>query len=280
MIHWNADPDLINAGPLRIRWYGLMFLIGFGIGYFIMRWICRRENKNFVVFEGLLIYLIAGTTIGARLGHVLFYAPGYYFSNPIEIFKIWEGGLASHGGTLGVIIAIILFCRRHKEFGLMWTLDRIAVPTPMVAGFIRIGNLMNSEIIGRPTDVPWAFVFERVDKVPRHPGQLYESIAYFCLFVINMILYKRNPKRGAGLYLGITLGGIFLARIFLEHFKENQEAFEAGMILNMGQILSIPFVLFAIFLIVRALKNGPPAEETAGADAKAPAAKKRRPKKR
>jgi len=255
MIHWNPDPDIISAGPLHVRWYGLMFLLGFSIGYAIIRWMCQIEKKNFQELEGLLVYVMAGTMIGARLGHVLFYAPGYYFSHPIEIFKIWEGGLASHGGTLGVMIGIWLYSRRHPQFSVMWMLDRLSIPTAMVASFIRLGNLMNSEIIGKPADVPWAFIFLRVDAIPRHPGQLYESLAYFCLFIFTMTLYRRNPFRPPGFFFGIMLIWIFLARIFLEYFKEDQEAFEKGMLMNMGQVLSIPFVIFGVYLLVRALKS-------------------------
>ncbi len=233
MIHWNPDPDIFSLGPIHVRWYGLMFLLGFSIGYSIIRWMCRIEKKSFEELEGLLIYVMAGTMIGARLGHVLFYAPGYYLSHPFEILKIWEGGLASHGGTLGVIIGIWLYSKSHPQFSTIWMLDRLSIPTAMVASFIRIGNLMNSEIIGKPTDVPWAFVFARVDQVPRHPGQLYESIAYMLLFVTTMTLYKRNPHRKDGFFFGIMLIWIFASRILLEYFKENQEAFEQGMFWNM-----------------------------------------------
>lgn len=261
MIHWNVNPNLIELGPLRIRWYGLMFLLGFTIGYFIIRRICLREGKNFERLENLLIYLVAGTAIGARLGHCLFYEPDYYLSNPLAILKIWEGGLASHGGTLGVIFAIWLYARRYPEFGLMWIWDRICIPVPMVSAFIRIGNVMNSEILGRPSDVPWAFVFERVDKIPRHPAQLYESLSYLVLFVINMLIYRRNPNPRPGFLLGLTLAWIFAWRIALEYFKENQEPFEAGMFLNMGQLLSLPFVIAGIILMVRAYRKPAPAAE-------------------
>jgi phosphatidylglycerol:prolipoprotein diacylglycerol transferase len=254
MIQWNPDPDILSVGPLHVRWYGLMFLLGFSIGYAIIRWMCQIEKKKFEELEGLLVYVMAGTMIGARLGHVLFYAPGYYLSHPLEILKIWEGGLASHGGTLGVILGVWLYSRRYPQFTFMWMLDRLSIPTAMVASFIRIGNLMNSEIIGRPTDVPWSFVFLRIDNIPRHPGQLYESIAYFTLFIFTMTLYRLKPIRPPGFFIGIMLIWIFLSRIFLEHFKENQEAFEKGMFWNMGQLLSVPFVLAGIFLLVQALR--------------------------
>ena len=251
MIHWSPDPDLISLGPIHVRWYGLMFLIGFSIGYAIIKWMCQIEKKNFAELEGLLVYIMAGTMIGARLGHVLFYAPEYYLSHPLEILKIWEGGLASHGGTLGVIFSVWLYSRRYPQFPMMWMVDRLSIPTAMVASFIRLGNLMNSEILGKPTDKPWAFVFGLVDQVPRHPAQLYESIAYFALFIFTMTLYRRNPYRKPGFFFGVMLVWIFLARFILEYFKENQEAFEQGMLMNMGQLLSIPFVLFGIYLLVR-----------------------------
>jgi len=257
VIHWNVDPNIVEFGPLRVRWYGLMFLMGFTIGYFIIRRMCLREGKSFERLENLLVYLVLGTAIGARLGHCLFYEPEHYLSHPLEILKIWEGGLASHGGTIGVILAIWLYSRRHPEFSMMWILDRVAVPTALVASFIRIGNLMNSEILGKPADVPWAVVFERVDKIPRHPAQLYESLSYLVLFAITMTMYRRNPNPKPGLLLGVMLTWIFSWRIVLETFKENQEAFEAGMALNMGQLLSIPFVMIGVFLIVRALKSPP-----------------------
>ena len=265
MIHWNVEPDLIHLGPVRVRWYGLMFLIGFTIGYFIVKDICRRENKPFERLENLLVYLVIGTAVGARLGHCLFYEPDFYLSHPLEILKIWEGGLASHGGTVGVIIAIWLYARRHPEFSFMWILDRIAVPAPMVAGFIRIGNVMNSEILGKPADLPWSFVFERVDKIPRHPAQLYESLSYFALFAINMIVYRRNNNPARGLIFGMTIAWIFSWRIVWEFFKENQEAFENGMALNMGQLLSVPFILLGLFFMIRAWKKGPPLAEPARA---------------
>lgn len=258
MIHWNVNPNIFELGPLRIRWYGLMFLMGFTIGYFIIRRVCQREGKNFERLENLLIYLIAGTAIGARLGHCLFYEPDYYLSNPLAILKIWEGGLASHGGTLGVIFAIWLYARRYPEFSLMWIWDRISIPVPLVAAFIRIGNVMNSEILGRPSDLPWAFVFERVDKIPRHPAQLYESLSYFVLFIINMLIYRRNSNPRPGFLLGLTLAWIFSWRILLEYFKENQEPFEAGMVLNMGQLLSLPFVIVGVVLMVRAFSLSAP----------------------
>lgn len=255
MIHWNVNPIFVDFGPIQIRWYGLCFLAGFLMSYQIMRWMCRREGKPVEALDTLLTYTIAGTIIGARLGHVLFYDPGYYFSNPLEILQVWKGGLASHGGTLGVFAALLLFSRKHKEFPAVWLFDRASVPVALVACFIRFGNLLNSEILGRPTDVPWSFVFERVDKIPRHPAQLYESLTYLALFITTMTIYKRNPKPPGGLLFGISMCWIFASRIVWEFVKENQEAFEAGMFMNMGQLLSIPFVILGLTMVFLAIRH-------------------------
>ena len=261
MIHWNVDPNIIEFGALRVRWYGLMFVIGFSIGYKIIMKMAREEKKPTLPLENLLIYIVLGTTIGARLGHCLFYDPGYYLSHPLEIFKIWEGGLASHGGVIGVLTAILIFYRQHPEYSLIWLLDRISLPVPMIGAFIRFGNLMNSEIIGKPSDLPWAFVFERVDRIPRHPAQLYESLTYLCLFGVTKWTYekfyhrKKNPP--AGLLFGVCFFGIFTARFVLEFFKENQEPFEAGMALNMGQLLSLPLIALGLFMMIRSFRKQP-----------------------
>lgn len=267
MIHWNAHPDLFSVGPLQVRWYSLMFIIGFAIGFKMIEWMCKREGKPLDKLDTLLFYVMGGTLLGARLGHTLFYEPGYYLAHPLEILMVWRGGLASHGGTAGVILALWIFSRRNPEFSIWWLLDRLAVPTAIISAMIRIGNLFNSEILGKPTDVPWAFIFERVDQIPRHPAQLYESITYFILFFINIWLYKRDFYRRPGFIFGFTMIWIFLSRIFWEFFKENQEPFEAGMLLNMGQILSIPFVLLGLFLVIRGLKK-PMTTDTAPAAAK------------
>jgi prolipoprotein diacylglyceryl transferase len=235
-------------GPLQLRWYGLMFLIGFLIGYQGMRKICIWEKKPLEKLDSLLTHIFLGTLIGARLGHCLFYEPGYYLSHPLDIFKIWEGGLASHGGALGVLLAIWLFSRKHTEFRLMWIFDRVAIFVVLTGAFIRIGNLMNSEIIGRPTDVSWAFVFERIDQLPRHPTQIYESLCYFIITILGWITYRKyKAKLPSGRIFGLTIALIFTARFFIEFFKENQEPFEAAMPVNMGQLLSIPFMLAGIY---------------------------------
>ncbi len=256
MITWNVSPEIIDFGFLKLRWYGLMFLAGFTIGLRIMRWMFKREGRDASVLDSLLMHMVTGTIIGSRLGHCLFYDPSYYFSNPLKIFAIWEGGLASHGGAIGVLIACAIFARKNPKFSFLWIMDRIAVVTVLTGSFIRIGNLMNSEILGRPTDVPWAFIFTRVDQVPRHPAQLYESLSYLIIFTISILTYRFYSKgKNTGLLFSLVTGLIFFSRFFIEFYKENQEAFEKGMILNMGQILSIPFVLVSLWLFIRAQRR-------------------------
>ncbi len=199
--------------------------------------------------------MIFGTVIGARLGHCLFYNPTYYLSNPIEIIKVWEGGLASHGAAIGIIIAIYLFSNKKKNYSMLWILDRIVIVVALAGTFIRLGNLFNSEIIGIPTDVSWAFIFTAVDNVPRHPAQLYESIAYLIIFVILFfVYYKGIEKNRTGLLFGLFLVLVFSFRFFIEFVKENQSGFEAGMALNMGQLLSIPFIIAGIVFISKSFK--------------------------
>jgi phosphatidylglycerol:prolipoprotein diacylglycerol transferase len=257
MIQWNVSPTIVHLGPLQLRWYGLMFLAGFMIAYQGMRKICLWENKPTDRLDSMLTHVFLGTLIGARLGHCLFYEPGHYLANPLEIFKIWEGGLASHGGGAGVLIALWLFSRKNPEFPLMWIFDRCAIFTVLTGALIRIGNLMNSEIIGRPTDVPWSFVFERVDKLPRHPTQIYESLCYFIIAGLGWWTYRKyKSKLPPGRIFGLTVGLIFVARFVIEFFKENQESFESSMPVNMGQLLSIPFMLVGAYFFLRSYKEG------------------------
>jgi prolipoprotein diacylglyceryl transferase len=254
MIHWSPDPILVHVGPLQIRWYGLLFLSGFYIGLYFMQKVCKHENKPAEKMDTLLVYLIAGTTIGARLAHCFFYEWDYYSQNLAEIVMIWKGGLASHGGGAGVVIALYIFSRRHPEFSFSWLCDRIALPLVLTGAFIRLGNLMNSEIIGQPTNLPWAFVFDRVDQIPRHPTQIYESLWYLGTWLVGVFLYKKFKHHPpVGLLFGWVVGAIFTGRILIELIKENQEAFEANMTLNMGQWLSIPWLLVGYFLFFRAL---------------------------
>jgi len=255
-IEWNVSPEIFHLGPISVRWYGFLFAMAFIAGYFIMSRIFEKEGKLKTDLEQLAVYMIFGTVIGARLGHCLFYNPEYYLSNPIEIIKVWEGGLASHGAAIGIIIALYLFTKKKKDFSLLWILDRVVIVVALGGSFIRLGNLFNSEIIGKAAEVPWAFIFTAVDDVPRHPAQLYESIAYFLVFLVLLFTYNKKKKElNDGLLFGLFLVLVFSFRFFIEFLKENQSPFEAAMALNMGQLLSIPFVLTGLYFIMRSLKT-------------------------
>ena len=267
-IHWNADPVLLSLGSLEIRWYSLLFISGFILGWFIFKWFCKREGISEKVLDPLLYTLLIGTIIGARLGHCLFYDPAYYLGSWkgfFEIFMPWKGGLASHGGTLFLFFAMWWFARRwgpKNNFDFLWLLDRLAIAVPFAAMFIRLGNLFNSEIYGHVTDLPWGFVFERNGEVlAKHPTQLYEALSYALLGIVLLLLYKNRTKglyRGA--YMGIFFTVLFGMRFLIEFVKEDQVGFEAGMALNMGQLLSIPFILFGIGLIIYSYKKKIPVE--------------------
>ena len=254
-IEWSVSPEIFHLGPISVRWYGFLFAMAFVAGYFIMTWVFKKEGRPRTDLEQLSVYMIFGTVIGARLGHCLFYNPEYYLSNPIEIFKVWEGGLASHGAAIGILTALYLFSNKKKNYPMLWTLDRVVIVVALAGTFIRLGNLFNSEIIGRPTDVSWAFIFTAVDDLPRHPAQLYEAIAYFIIFLILLFIYfKGFEKNRHGLLFGIFLVLVFTFRFFVEFVKENQSGFEETMVLNMGQILSIPFVIAGIIFIAKSFK--------------------------
>ena len=257
-IHWNVSPEIFSIGPIHVRWYGLMFAIGFLVGYQQVEKMFKFEKENLKWLDSLFVYIIVATVIGARLGHVFFYSWDYYSQHPGEILLIWEGGLASHGGTLGIFIALIIWSKKVSRRSVFWVIDRVVVPTALVAAMIRFGNLMNSEVYGVQTSMPWGFIFERnYETVPKHPTQIYESLSYIVTYVICLFLYWKMPKvkYKEGLISGAFFVMIFLSRFFVEFVKEDQEAFEAGMLLNMGQLLSIPFVIGGIWLMVRALRR-------------------------
>lgn len=254
MITWDVSPEIFSIGPITIRWYGLLFATSFLIGFQIMTRIFKQENKSQDDLNDLLWYMIIGTIVGARLGHCLFYNPEYYLSNPIEILKTWKGGLASHGAAIGIVISMFLYSKKKIGQSFLWVMDRVVITVALAGFFIRTGNLMNSEIIGKPTDVPWAFKFVNsyvADPLtPRHPAQLYEALAYLAIFVILFLIYKKYYKTiKEGFIFGLFLVLIFVARFIIEFFKENQSAFEQGMTLNMGQILSIPLILWGLYLL-------------------------------
>ena len=270
-ILWNPHLEFFHLGPFSVRWYGLCWLLGFLAAYMLVRHLYREQKIKDELFEPLFLYCFIGILIGARLGHCIFYEPDYFLTSgkgfvemllPIRFLAdggwkfIGYEGLASHGGTLGLMIALWLYVRKTRLS--LWTvLDNIAIATGSMACLIRIGNLMNSEIIGKVTDVPWAFIFERVDSYPRHPGQLYEAIAYAILFFLMWWLHKRMPEKiGTGWYFGFCLAYIFTFRFLIEYTKEIQEAFEASLPIDMGQILSIPFILLGAFCMFRKPKDG------------------------
>lgn len=263
-INWNVNPELIGIGPIHVRYYGILFISGFILGYRMFIWFFKREGLPITLLDTLLYLLLGCTLIGSRLGHVLFYEPAYYLANPGEILMVWHGGLSSHGGSFAILIGIWWYVKRYGKkynFDYWWLLDRLAIATAFASMSIRLGNLMNSEIYGHQTDLPWGFIFTRAgETVAKHPTQLYEALCYFLTGVVLLFLYKyKLGKIKRGLLLGIFFIGIYGSRFFIEFVKEVQVSFEEGMTLNMGQWLSIPFVLFGIFLIVRSFRISTPA---------------------
>ncbi|MBS2097390.1 prolipoprotein diacylglyceryl transferase [Carboxylicivirga linearis] len=266
-IHWNVDPEIFSLGFLHVRYYGLCFAIAFMLGYYILEKMFKSENINEDWLEKLFMYVVIATIVGARLGHVFFYGWDYYSQNLGDIIKIWEGGLASHGGAIGILVALYFYSKKVTKKSMIWTLDRLVIPVALAAMFIRLGNLMNSEIYGHATDVPWAFQFitnmhawtngaEPIYSAPSHPTQIYEALCYLATFVIVFFTYwKTKAKEKQGLIFGIFLIGIFASRFFIEFVKNNQEEFEQDMALNMGQWLSIPFVLAGVYFIYNAVKK-------------------------
>ncbi len=258
---WNIDPVLISLGPLTIHWYGALFAAAILSGLQVVKWMYTTENKPVETLDTLLMYVVFGIIIGARLGHCFFYDPQYYLANPLKIIAIWEGGLASHGGGLGVIIAIAFYVRKYKV-NFLWLLDRLAIGTAVFGVFVRCANFINSEILGKETDVPWAIVFARIDNIARHPAQLYEAIAYFLIFILLITIYKvKKEKTPHGYLLGIFLVLTFTARFLIEMVKEKQAAYSADIALNTGQMLSIPFLIAGIALIIYAAKQAPISSE-------------------
>lgn len=261
-IVWDVNPD-IYSGFITVRWYGLMFAIGFLIGFNLVGKMFKREGAPESWLSTLLIYVGVATVVGARLGHVLFYQWDYYSQHPWKILATWEGGLASHGGAIGIIIAVILYSIFTTRRNPLWTFDRLTIVIALVGGLIRIGNLMNSEIFGHPTDLPWGFMFVRSAEWNEmyfgqacHPTQIYEALTYFALFALMMWMYWcKNLGERPGLLFGTFLVGTFGSRFFIEFIKNNQVAFEDSMTLNMGQWLSIPLVLLGIGLIIYALSR-------------------------
>jgi len=260
MITWNADPEIFSVGMFSIRWYSALFALSFVLGYFIMRKIFKKEGVPVKMLFRLMWCMFLGTVVGARLGHCLFYEPAYYMQNPVEIVQIWRGGLASHGAGVGILIALYIFSRVER-LPYLWILDRMAIAVALAGFLIRTGNLFNSEIFGLPTDLPWGFEFVRspdwyrppVNAQPCHPTQIYEALS--CLAIFLWLCSKKMQKSFPGFRFGIFLVSLFTARFLIEFLKISQVDFESGMMLNMGQLLSVPFIVCGIYLTFRRFRT-------------------------
>lgn len=261
-IIWDIKPQLLQLGEFQIRWYGILFALAFYLGYLIIGKIFKEEGKPESLLDKLTMYMAIGTIAGARLGHVLFYQPEYYLSHPLDIFKIWEGGLASHGAAFGILLSLWYFAKKTKH-RYLWILDRIVIVVALAGFFIRTGNLMNSEIYGRPTDLPWGFKFihdyfpgSSLDLIPTsHPTQIYEALSYLAIFFLLFFLFKKHKSSyPEGRIFGLFLSLLFSVRFLVEFIKIEQVDFEKYLMLNMGQLLSIPFILAGIYFIFRKKK--------------------------
>jgi len=280
-ITWNVDPEIFSIGPLTVRWYGLLWAVGILLALEIVKRIYNSEKLSEKWLDSLFMYAVIGTIVGARLGHIFFYewkavtAPvdflgmelhvsywNYYISHPLEILAIWHGGLASHGGAIGILIAMYLYNKKVSKKGFLWVMDRLVIGAALTGAAIRLGNLMNSEIYGSVTSMPWGFIFvndPQGDGLPHHPTQIYEMLYCLITFAIIWWMYwKKGLQKQTGLIYGVFLLGIFGSRFILEFIKLDQEVFESGMLLNMGQILSLPFIIWGLWLIIRRDKTSIP----------------------
>jgi phosphatidylglycerol---prolipoprotein diacylglyceryl transferase len=259
-IIWNPSPEIFEIGHFAIRWYGLFFALSFFFGYLIMLRFFAKEDVPVKLLDELTTYMIIGTIVGARLGHVFFYEPSWYLAHPVKIFQVWEGGLASHGAGIGIILSILIFSYiRKKPF--LWVIDRIVIVVALAGFLIRMGNLMNSEIYGLPTTLPWGFQFLRSTTpsdglLPRHPTQIYEGISYLVIFfILWSCYYRKNGKPAPGFLFGLFMVLVFGMRFLIEFIKEPQVGFEHNLSLNMGQLLSIPFVIAGSIFIYRSFRH-------------------------
>jgi phosphatidylglycerol:prolipoprotein diacylglycerol transferase len=261
LLHWHFDPVLLSLGPIALRWYGLLFVGAFFMGQAVLERIFKREGVPPDKVQRLLLWALLGTIAGARLVHCLVYEPARYLADPLAMLRTWDGGLASHGGALGLLLALWLANRRiPPATPFLWLVDRAAIPAALGAVFVRIANFLGSEILGVPTSGNWGVVFEAVDTLPRHPVQLYEAAGYLAVARMLWMLYRRH---GAGTPRGLLLGWfmllVFSLRVVAEHFKTPQAAYEAGLAWSMGQLLSLPFIVLGLVLVLRAGKRAPPA---------------------
>jgi len=273
-IVWNVDPEVFSLGPIHVRWYGLLWAVGIWLALFVVQKLYKNEKLPETWVDKLFMYTVIGTIVGARLGHCFFYEwkpldepftflgitftyGNYYLSHPWELLYVWRGGLASHGGAIGIIIALYLYNKNVSHKGFLWGMDRLVIGAALTGAAIRLGNLMNSEIYGSATDLPWGFIFVRDGQtMPMHPTQIYEMIYCLVTFALLWWMYwKKQAYKQTGLLYGVFLLGIFGTRFLLEFIKLDQEAFESGMLLNMGQILSIPFIIWGVWLVIRRKKS-------------------------
>ena len=252
---WNIDPIAIHLGSVQMHWYGILFASGLLVAYFLGEWIFKKEGVDAKLLDPLFFYIVVGIVIGARLFHVIFYDPIYFSQHPLEILQVWKGGLASHGGAIGAILAMWIFSKKYK-LNFWWLLARAIPSTYILGAFIRVGNFFNSEIVGLKTDVAWGVIFERVDKFPRHPVVLYEAFAYFLIFLILLIMYKKLTKEQfTNIATGFALFTSFMVRFFVEYVKTSQAEFADALPISMGQILSLPFIILGLFLLIKGIKN-------------------------
>ena len=252
---WDTDPIIFELFSLQLRWYGLLFVSGFMGGFYIMQWMYKREGKDVQQLDRLLYFMFAGAVIGARLGHCLIYEPEYYLANPLEILYIWKGGLASHGGSLGMLLAVYLF-KRSSQDSFLYIADRLSITIALGATMIRLGNFFNSEILGTKTQSAFGIIFARIDNVPRHPAQLYEAAAYLFTLLLLFYLYKNKAgKLGNGFMLGTLLISVFSFRFLIEFIKQEQADYVLNLPLNVGHLLSIPFIILGGVLLYRSRKN-------------------------
>jgi len=246
---WNANPILFEFGSIHIYWYGLLFAGSFFVGSQILAWIYKHEGKSAENIDTLFFYVIVGAVVGARLAHCFLYEPSYFIAHPAEIVAVWKGGLASHGGVVGFLLSVWLYSRKYPE-SYAWLLSRLAIPAALTGSAIRFGNFMNSEIVGTPTDLPWAIVFQRLDNIPRHPTQLYESAIYLIIFISLFTVYKKvTPTFATKILPALFFLTIFTARFLLEFIKTKQASYETGLF-STGQMLSIPFIILGLALLI------------------------------
>ena len=252
-VTWDFDPIAFSLGSLQIAYYGLLWVAAFILGAYLFRKIVAREGLNPAMVDSAFVYMLVATIVGARLGHCLFYEPSFYLANPWQILNIRGGGLASHGAAIGMVVGILLYARKWK-IPSIWMFDRVGIVIAVGGALIRLGNLLNSEIYGDPTTLPWGFIFvNRGETIPKHPTQIYEALAYIVIFLILSHLYWRTKwSNRRGMMFGVFLTLLFGMRFLIESIKEVQEAWEAALPLNMGQMLSIPFIAAGLYFIFRA----------------------------